>query len=263
MALDKFQSSSFALMKNSIFKQINDASIEMVSSYMLNTESNSYGNMNSVHLILILFLFVSCDRNNSSNKKNIASHSIKSDRIKHQLAINSNNINQRDKNNLKQGTWQVIKNGKIKGFETYKNDTLNGIYSYWLNYPGQYHTGNYSNGKKNGFLKIYEDSSLTAIVKYNKGTQEYMGFLGDSQYPKPIKGFGMTLDSILVNCPYDNDTIWYSGLFLHKKPVGIHKTYFPNGQLKFEYDYQTLKIKAFDKNGKLIYTKKDDGKSIQ
>lgn len=42
------------------------------------------------------------------------------------------------------------------------------------------------------------------------------------------------------------------GLFLKKQPVGLHRMYYPNGNIKFEYDYSTGIIGEFDETGKLI-----------
>ena len=204
-----------------------------------------------------LFLFIlsvilfSCN----APENNIPTIIVKDTFFEKKIEYNSRNVY--DVNHLKQGVWDIKKNGKIKGFQTYKNDTLHGEYSEWFHYPGQYQTGYYYKGNKDRLLKIFDDSFLTAIVKFDKGKQIWMGFTIDSLYPKPIKGFGMVYDSVYVECPFANDTIWYKGLFLHKKPVGIHKVYFRNGKPRFEYNYSTLQIKTFDTLGKFKSEKKD------
>jgi antitoxin component YwqK of YwqJK toxin-antitoxin module len=165
-----------------------------------------------------------------------------------------------DSNNQKQGVWDIVKNNKIQGFQTYKNDTLNGPYRKSpTNYPGQIEIGNFLSGLENGPIKYYEkDTQLSSVINFRLGKKLWMGFLGNSSYPKPPKGFLIFVDSIFVECPYSNDTIWYKGLFLNKKPVGIHKMFYENGHLKFEYNYSNKKIKVFDRSGKLMKEVIDD-----
>ena len=167
--------------------------------------------------------------------------------------------NMYDMNHHKQGTWDIKKNGKIKGFETYKNDTLDGPYREWINYPGQIITGQYKMWLQHGLQKHFEnDSVLVMITKYNLGEKLWTGFLGNAGYPRPPKDFHIHRDSLLVECPYSNDTLWYRGPFINKKPVGVHKMFYPNGNPRFEYNYKTERIKAFDKEGKFIKEVKDD-----
>jgi hypothetical protein len=160
--------------------------------------------------------------------------------------------NYRDSAGWKQGVWDIYENSVLKGFETYSNDTLDGLSECWRNNPGQRIHGSYKDGSKTGCWMHFEnDSNLVMVVNYQEGTHLWTGFpLADYNYPKPVKGFSIESDSILIECPHANGMIWYRGLFLKKKPVGLHKMYYPNGNIKFEHDYSTGIIREFDVNGR-------------
>ena len=160
--------------------------------------------------------------------------------------------NYRDTNGWKQGVWDIYKNGVLKGFETYSNDTLDGLAESWINYPGQRIRGSYEHGSKTGCWMHFEnDSNLVMVVSYENDNAIWTGFpLADYNYPKPVKGFSIESDSVLIECPHANNVIWYRGLFLKKKPVGLHRMYYPNGNIKFECDYSTGRTKQFDVNGR-------------
>ena len=168
--------------------------------------------------------------------------------------------NKKDKQGRKQGVWDVKQNGYLKGYETYLNDTLHGKFNHWINYEGQIIKGQYTHGLEDGLWKSYENKTdLVMVVKYKQGKELWMGFpLADTAYSTPMKGFAVYSDSILIECPYDNGKIWYRGLYINKKPVGIHYMYYPNGKLRYEHDYATARIKVYDKNGKFLLEKDDD-----
>lgn len=158
-----------------------------------------------------------------------------------------------DHNNLKQGSWDFVENGVVKGFQTFRNDTLHGPSRYWINYPGQIMEHEFYRGKEHGLRKHIDERGLFMVVKLEMGKVIWTAFpLADSNYPKPVKGMTVSEDSVYVECPYANDTIWYRGLFLNSKPAGVHKMYYPNGKPRFEYDYTASKIKTFDSTGVLI-----------
>jgi hypothetical protein len=178
------------------------------------------------------------------------------------IPITKSNIlqkNQRDKQGRKQGLWE-IKQKYVKGFETYTNDTLNGAFKRLENY--YIFEGQYKKGLKEGLWKWKEyeiDTTLIMVVLYKDGKDIWMGFpLADSDFHSPVKGFNVYVDSIFIRCPYFNNTIWYEGLFMNRKPVGIHKMYYSNGKIKFEHNYATARIKVYDKNGRFVEEKDDD-----
>lgn len=174
--------------------------------------------------------------------------------------IDNTKKNSYDADHLKQGEWDIVINKKIKGYQTFKNDTLHGPSRQWINYPDQIMTQEFHKGIEHGLRKYFEGKSLTMVVKFDMGKQLWTAFPSvDAQFPKPVKGGSVSLDSAYIECPYSNDTIWYRGLYLKHKPVGIHKMYYPNGKPRFEYNYSTSKIKTFDSTGGLISDKKDDG----
>lgn len=212
--------------------------------------------MRTLILILTLWL-VAC---NSADNKPIAD--IKPQVVKDSTfkKADSAQRNFYDANHLKQGVWDFIENKKIKGYQTFKNDTLHGPSRHWNNYPEQIITQEFYKGIEHGLRKYFDEKSLTMVVKFSMGKQLWTAFPSvDARFPKPVKGGHVALDSVYIECPYANDTIWYRGLYLNHKPVGIHKMYFPNGRPRFEYNYSTLKIRTFDSSGKLVSDKKDDG----
>lgn len=166
--------------------------------------------------------------------------------------------NQKDSKGLKQGIWNILENNKLMGIETYLNDTLNGPYKYGDKRNSM--IGQYKKGLRDGLWKWYDyDTILLMVVKYELGKEIWSAYpLADTAFHTPMKGFGIYSDSVLIQCPYANGKIWYNRLFINKKPIGTHLMYYPNGKLKFEHNYETAKIKVFDKHGKLITIKDDD-----
>jgi antitoxin component YwqK of YwqJK toxin-antitoxin module len=219
--------------------------------------------MRTLILISTLWL-VACNSVDNKPGSDIKPQIVKDSVLK---KVDSAQRNFYDANHLKQGVWDLVVNNKIKGYQTFKNDTLHGPSRQWINYPEQIMTQEFYKGVEHGFRKYYEGKSLNMVVKYDMGKDLWAAFPSvDAQFPKPIKGMTVNRDSVYIECKYANDTIWYKGLFLKNKViskkeigVGIHKMYFPNGRPRFEYNYSTLKIKTFDSTGKLISDKKDDG----
>jgi hypothetical protein len=160
--------------------------------------------------------------------------------------------NQKDKEGRKQGVWDYYERGVLAGYETYEHGVLDGPRKAWVNSPAQMLIGQYVKGLKAGLWKhVDNDTNLVMVISYKSGEEIWWGFpYADHNYHSPIKGFNIKSDSVLVQCPYENDTTWYEGLFINKRPVGIHKMYHPNGKLKFEHNYITGKIKLYDTDGK-------------
>ena len=134
-------------------------------------------------------------------------------------------LNYTDSNGLKQGEW--ITNGykgKVVKIETFHNDTLNG---YWFNWDGMQEDGYYVKGKKHGFFRVYYGDKSEQKVMQLKFLQndKIMWFAcpaADSRSAIPQKGFHTELDSVLIEAPHYNHSIWYRGLFINNSPVGKH-----------------------------------------
>jgi hypothetical protein len=94
-------------------------------------------------LILLSILLLACNSNHPSN--DIISIKDSSISKKDTLNLVSQNElkNQKDSNGWKQGVWGHKERGHITGYETYTNDTLNGKFRYWINYPDQIVEGQY------------------------------------------------------------------------------------------------------------------------
>lgn len=214
-------------------------------------------------LFCVAFMILGCNSNNpveakpftnNDNSKVDHSQSGSTDTINHSYHSEVVQRNYRDQNGLKQGIWDFKENGHLKGFETYTNDTLDGAFRHWINYPGGIYEGSYKKGLKNGICKTYENDTILVMVhKYRQGESLWAGYPSvDNHFDAPVKGFDIESDSVLIECPYSNDTIWYKGVFIKKEPVGIHRMYYPNGRLKFVHNYNTGKVKAYNSQGKLI-----------
>jgi len=214
------------------------------------------------HLVCILtFFFIAC--NSNTPVENVPSNIGTVQALTDDTLTAQNNTtieakkNCTDGNGLKQGIWDFIEKGQVKGFVTYKNNKLHGLSRHWINYPEQIVEGNYINGIKIGLWKHYYDSKNLMLVKeYKNDTILWIGFpAADKEFHTPVKGFSIYTDSIVIQCPHLNGTTWYKGLFINKKPIGIHYMYYPNGKIRFEHNYSTNTIKIYDLTGKLTEEK--------
>lgn len=146
----------------------------------------------------------------------------------------STKLNYIDSNGLKQGKW--ITKGykeKVVKIETFHNDTLNG---YWFNWDGMQEDGYYVKGKKHGFFRVYygdksEQNVMQLRFLQNDKVIWFAHPAADSRSAIPHKGFHTELDSILIEAPHYNDSIWYRGLFINNTPVGEHYVYDKNERL--------------------------------
>ncbi len=152
----------------------------------------------------------------------------------------SDSLNYVDPNGLKQGKWitRGYKNKIIK-IETFENDTLNG---YWFNWDGMQEVGSYKGGKKNGFFRVhYEDRFSKNILQLKLYRDDSLLWsacpAADSRSAVPHKGFHTELDSIFIEAPHYNHSLWYKGLFLHASPVGKHYIYDINERLLATTNY--------------------------
>ena len=175
-------------------------------------------------------------------------------------------INYKDSNGLKQGIWITSNKQKDKILQTYRNDTLNGYFS-----EGKYgwrHEGFYKNGKVNGIVRTYCGAKVQYIGAYINGNTLWSVCFQDLLMP--VKGFQLKNDTtIYLIAPYPSGKTWYEGEFISTKtykskalnhyetfPLGIHKIYFTNGQLKGIVDYTKKSIIEYDSSGKLRYNTK-------
>jgi|GEM_PF-2109862 len=160
--------------------------------------------------------------------------------------------NYTDDKGLRQGKFDLYEDDKLLGFETYKNDKLNGPFEKYRN-ASTLVTGTYTDGKLDGYWKLRERNLLRMVVFYSMGEEIWSGFpLTDRNRYKATKGFGIcTEDTVMVECPHTNNKLWYSGLFINKKAVGIHKIYYPTGTIQFVCDYTRHNVQSFYENGKL------------
>ncbi|CAN5308209.1 hypothetical protein BH09BAC5_BH09BAC5_15360 [soil metagenome] len=214
-------------------------------------------------IVLLILGIWGCDENPSPVVNMISRDSAISNANNKVDTIDSTNItdkgeveilNSKDAKGRRQGKWDHYWNGNITGFDTYKDNKLDGPYSYWTASPGQMNEGQYKKGLRVGLQRYYyKNGEYKGVIAFDNDSILWYGFpTADMYYDEPIKGFGIYSDSIFVECPYRNGTIWYKGLFVNKKPTGIHKMYYPNGNIRFLRDYNTQIVSVFDSTGKFI-----------
>lgn len=121
-------------------------------------------------------------------------------------------INRRDKNGNKQGTWkEFYPDGKVKKEEVYKDNVLNGLYK-----------------------MFNEKGNLTLVLNYNNGK------LDEEMTQKEME----EMDVEIRNEYDDQNRLIASGAFKNNIPVGIHRTYNQEGNVT------TAKI--YDDSGRVI-----------
>jgi antitoxin component YwqK of YwqJK toxin-antitoxin module len=169
--------------------------------------------------------------------------------------INPKRINYTDENGLKQGRWEEIgwKN-RVVGMQTYVNDTLHGP---WLSTHGITTSGFYENGKKQGYERQYyhndADSNTLAVGYYVDDIGLWFSHpTADHGLLKPVKGMNVQVDSVYVKAPFHDGSLWYEGLFLRDEAIGIHKVYYPNGELQGLVDYGEASFVEYDSLGNLL-----------
>jgi antitoxin component YwqK of YwqJK toxin-antitoxin module len=154
-------------------------------------------------------------------------------------------------NQLKQG--EIIKRnhqGKIKSIENYKNDTLNGYFFKW---EGMQRDGFYKMGKKDGFFRTYygkkEEGNVMLVSFFRNDTLMWNACpASDEQYIYNPKGFHSPFDSIYIEVPRPDGTIWYEGLFIKNQETGKHKINNKNGELYAIADYEKNLVYFADKD---------------
>jgi len=150
-------------------------------------------------------------------------------------------LNYTDENGLKQGKWEEIGwKDRVVGFQFYLNDTLHGP---WESTHGITTVcGDYEYGIKVGYEKYYfnevTDSNNVSLLYYENGEPIW------GVHPKSEQGLlilspksSIYRDSVYMKAPFSDGALWYEGLFVHDKPQGTHKVYYPNGALHGWVDY--------------------------
>lgn len=165
-------------------------------------------------------------------------------------------VNRRDASGRKQGKW-LDKPGGFDGYAYWMNDTLNGPFFEWSgdSISRKLCRGNYRKGKPDGLIfRFYlEEQSYASqgVTYYSEGKSRWMAWPGEAIYAMPIKGIRIDDDdSVWVSCPYGPGLgKYYEGLFIRKKPAGVHLTWRPDGSLRFKVDYEKKKVFYIDRKG--------------
>ena len=213
-------------------------------------------------IILIPFcfsvLFSCCNSDRSDQKKQTITESLslseELDTTNNESSMKidySDSLNCFDSNGWKQGR-HITKNKWDITLEdaTYVNDTIVGYFSYW---DGMRKDGFYENGKKNGNWNWYSDGTILLITHYeNDSIIWHAPYIANKEAVIPHKDFSPVANKFYMKAPHPNGNLWYEGLYVNKKPVGIHKVYFENGKQKGLIDYSKLFFEEYDTDGKII-----------
>jgi len=158
---------------------------------------------------------------------------------------------------LKQG--EIItrnQDNSIVAIKNYANDTLDG---YYFSYEGMQKDGFYRKGKKDGYFRTYyddkKDEKVMLIAHYKHDTlMWYAHPASDEQYIYNPKGFDSPFDSIYIKVPFVNGEIWYEGLFINNKEVGLHTIYKKAGGIYAIADYHKSLVYFPDNSDTLSLT---------
>mgnify|MGYP000706120236 CR=1 FL=1 len=224
----------------------------------------------TTYICLILILQYSCtqiipDNQNETNSittSEVATLPLNSDSLRKKKEFHSR-FNFTDSDGLKQGIW-ITKGWKnsISSFETFVNDTLHG---YWNDRSsGLHQQGYYEHGKKNGyFWRLRTSIDLRKKSKYYTNIYQEFFYKNDSllwaMSPEtdmgsliPIRGLTSTLDSVYAIATYLDGSIWYEGACVNNEWIGLHKIYFPNGELHGTVDHDKDLVIEYDSLGNFI-----------
>lgn len=214
-------------------------------------------------VILFIFYFISCDKKNSDKSYQKADKTKKiqsTDSTIKKVPDNSIKTNYTDKNGLKQGVWKTFSGNKLVKLETFKDGKLNGVVKTWTWENTEKH---FKNGVIDSLSFNYfkPDTTLAYFVIYfENGENIWHGFptiLNNHGFP--IKPITIKKDTVQISIPFKNRATFYKGTFIKTnnygeecKGIGIHKMYYPNRNIKAEYNYDLMKVKIYDQTGNLI-----------
>ncbi|MFA6261938.1 MAG: hypothetical protein WC760_10750 [Bacteroidia bacterium] len=222
--------------------------------------------MNQLLTNILILTIVACD-NQVDNK--IVEQGKDTSSISSSEKVDSVNLNFRDDKGLKQGQWSSINKQKEVEIFTYRNDTLNGYYSIG-NSPWR-HEGNYKDGKLDGIDRTYAGNRVEHMRFFKNGEAIWwVSYAADGKNLIPLKGFQIADDTALhIVAPFHSGQTWYEGDFISTKHfkskylshfqtfmTGIHKTYFENGKLRGQVNYNNKTITEYDSLGQKIYSTK-------
>lgn len=148
--------------------------------------------------------------------------------------------------------------------ETFKNGKLNGISEEWLH--GEHTVCNFVNDKLDGFFYSYRTDSIICdhLVYFKNGEKLWHGF-PTALYKtlNDLKPFVFSQDETTVEILFANGKLMYEGKFILTQKVlnkykgeGIHNMYYPSGNLKAKYNYETDTMIVFFENGEIFKVKR-------
>tara|TARA_B100000809_G_scaffold231090_1_gene245962 strand:- start:90 stop:1043 length:954 start_codon:yes stop_codon:yes gene_type:complete len=181
-------------------------------------------------------------------------------------------INKNDSNNQKQGTWLVYFAKQKEVLSEIINYVDNKKHGLCIEYEkAGYHieTQTFLNGNKLGFKRWYRNFGknskrdkwgLISIVYYENDTLLW----SQKPYHNGYEGYFKSnwlytkYDTTPVKFHYENDNVWYNGLFIKNEPIGIHNTYYATGILRMSTNFDKSEIKKYDRQGRLTILKKGE-----
>ncbi len=203
--------------------------------------------------------------NDESYRDTIKENTIIVDRNHLNEKVDSNRINYKDSNGLKQGQWITFdKKNNFKTIFTYRNDTLDGFY--YKGNAGWRSEGTYKSGIYDGIQWVISGNIVQYYAYHVNGKLTYGAcYAADRNLLVPIKGFSVLTDSTYVKAIHYNRKLWYEGLFVLRPgernnnsksttPIDIHKIYFETGELRGIVDYKNKLITEYERTGRILYS---------
>lgn len=174
-------------------------------------------------------------------------------------------FNQFDNNGLKQGKWKIYRNGKLLELEEYKDGKLNGTSTSYDTHGAVTFTREFKNGQEHGYTTVYhqvyseEYKTAKMVIYFENGVKQWWAFPWDlEENIIPAKGFHLesTIDTVHVKVSYISGSPLYDGVVSRiggeyggPKRIGLHKSYYPDGQLRSIVQYDIDSIFLFDEQG--------------
>jgi len=104
------------------------------------------------------------------------------------------------------------------------------------------------------YSELYENSysRMMYLIMIQNGSPVWLVHPA-SDYGKkfPHKGIDTKSGTVHVNAPYESGILAYSGVFENNIAVGVHKSYTPNGKLKYSANYDSNIVTVYDSTGQI------------
>lgn len=148
------------------------------------------------------------------------------------------------------GLEPIVYFGDTIGYQCYKNGIKHGPYFSMLNKRSIMDgnvvpDGMYDNGHKDGFFYRYRNIDDLHYVAYYEDNQLIWAdhYFQMELYPK--YPFALKRKHFYVDVKHPNGVTWFKGEYRNKKPHGVHKYYYTDGNKRGEIDYSSNEVREF------------------